>query len=203
VLNKKLITAVLALNLTACGTSWENTRPNRTGLEQILLSTAAERAATKLVANQHYALGKSYINSENFEGYDKAYAIHSIRRYLSDAGVALVDDIDQADTIIELAAGGLSIDNTYTMVGLPAMGVPVPFAGKLDIPEIALYKNDTNRSIAKFSVMFRDAKTGKSNHAALTAFGTAETTTWTVLVLFDFVKNNLALPENYQQLGDY
>lgn len=86
----------------------------------ILISTAADRASNKFAESEagksvlSSQLGKSYIDDTGFENFDSryVYALHSVRRYMMDAGVTLVDKIDEADTIIEVAAGALSIDNT-------------------------------------------------------------------------------------------
>jgi len=199
------------MNLTACGTAWENTRPKITGLEQVLISTAADRASNKFGESEDgravlsSQLGKSYIDSKGFYS-DKdryTYALHSVRRYMVDAGVTLVDDANEADTIIEVAAGALSIDNTGFLLGLPAMGMPIPFAGQLDMPEIALYASDKNRSIAKFSVSVRDAKTGASKSHSFTTIGTAWSKNWTILMLFEFSSNDLEMPETYASSFDW
>ena len=143
---KSTFLLLVAMNLTACGTAWENTRPEVTGLEQILISTAADRASNKFAESAENKpildsrLGKSFIDAKSFEKFEgrSSYALHSIRRYMIDAGVTLVDKVEEADTIIEIAVGALSIDNTGFLIGLPAMGVPIPFAGQLAMPEIAL-----------------------------------------------------------------
>jgi len=209
---KQLLILFLYLNLTACGTMWKNSQPERTGLEQILLATAAERSASQFstgikknnqsIENMVTHLGKTFLSTENFQSYDKKYALHTIRRYLLDAGISLVDSKKQADTIIEVAAAALSIDTTNFLLGIPQMNVPIPLAGSVTIPEIQLYKKEKNRSIAKFSVSFRDAKTGKLKGHSFVTLGTAEVTNWVVLLFFKFVSNDLAMPETYDQLYD-
>ncbi len=207
---KSALSLFMAMNLTACGTMWENTRPKTTGLEQILISTAADRASNKFAESEagkkvlSSQLGKSYIDDTGFENFDSryVYALHSVRRYMMDAGVTLVDKMEDADTIIEVAAGALSIDNTGFLLGIPAMGVPIPLAGQLEMPEIALYKSDKNRSIAKFSVSVRDAKTGVPKGHSFTTIGTAWSKDWTILVLFEFSSNDLEMPEEYKSIGD-
>lgn len=204
---KKISILFFAIALTACGTMWEVTKPERTALEQMLLSTATERAASRLttdykgniVSNLPQSLKKTFIETKDFDGYDKKYAQHAIRRYFLDAGVQLVDDVKQADTIAEIAAGALSIDTTGSLVGIPAMGVPVPFAGQLEIPEIPLiYKKEVNRGLAKFSLSLRDARTGRFKSKSFFTIGTAEFTKTTYLLFFDFVENDLNLPQQYE-----
>ncbi len=205
---KKSILLFIAFNLTACGTSWEKTRPKMTGLEQILIATAADRASSQLSSNPESeeaepildsGLGKSFLYTKGFEqDIDRyKYALHSVRRELTDMGVILVDNVEEADTIIEVGASALSVDNTHFLFGLPSMGMPIPFAGQLDMPEIAIYKSEKNRSIAKFSVSLRDAKTGEPKSHSFTSVGTAWTKDWTVLLLIEFSSNDLDMPEVY------
>lgn len=207
---QKAILVCLSLGLTACGTGWKTTIPERTALDQILLSTAAERAAKRIttdyqgrvVANLSQLLQKTFIETKNFKSYDQEYALHAIQRHFLDAGVTLVDTAKEADTIVEVASGALSVDNTKTLVGLPAMGIPIPFAGTVDIPEMSLYKEETNRSLAKFAVSFRDTRTGRVKNKSFFTMGTAQVKTWTILLLFDIVENDLELPEEYDSIGD-
>ncbi len=200
----------LSLGLTGCGTGWKTTEPERTALDQILLSTAAERAAKRIttdhqgrvIANLDQLLQKTFIDTKNFKSYDREYALHAIQRHFLDAGVSLVDTAKEADTIVEVASGALSVDNAKTLVGLPSMALPIPFAGTMEIPEIALYKEETNRSLAKFAVSFRDARTGRVKNKSFFTMGTAQVKTWTILLLFDIVENDLELPEQYESVGD-
>lgn len=205
---KKNIVALLLLSLTGCGALWKTTLPNQTALDQILVSTAADRAANliitdadgRMVTNLGAKLGKSFISAQNFTSESQQYALHAIRRHFLDAGVVLVNTPKTADTIIEVAIGALSVDNAHSLVGIPAMGLPIPFAGTLNIPEIALYKKETNRSLAKFSVSLSDARTGKRRSKSFFKVGTAKVDSWEILIFFKFIENDLQLPTEYQTL---
>lgn len=206
-MSKKAISLVLAtVGLTACGTMWQVTKPERSALEQMLLSTASERAASRLTTNYQgqvvqnlgQSLKKTFIETKNFKSYDEEYALHAIRRYFLDAGVELVDDAKQASTIVEVAAGALSVDTTSNLVGIPAMGVPIPLIGAISIPEIPLYKKEMSRGLAKFAISIRDVKTGRFKSKSFFTIGTAEFNTTTYLLFFDVVDNDLNLPQQYE-----
>jgi hypothetical protein len=213
----------LLLSLSGCGTLWKTTLPTQTALDQILLSTSAERAASFVHTNPpslgnlklDYSLGNTFIDGSNFMNAttvnnstnintksDEQYALYAVRSHFLDAGVALVNDVKQADTIVEVSHGALSVDTNTTLVGIPAMGLPIPLAGKLDIPEIPLYKKTTNRGLTKLGINLRDAHTGKSKGRSFFSLGTASFNSWEVLIFFKFIDNDLNLPQEYEHMGD-
>lgn len=195
-------------SLPGCGTLWKITPPSRTSLDQVMVSTAAERAAYLLTSGYQrqiktkdlaHNLGQSFILAKNFTTTDEQYALQAIRNSFLSAGVVLVDDIKKAVTIIEVATGALSVDNTSSLIGLPAMGIPVPMAGTLQIPEIPLYKKATNRALAKFSISVYDARSGKVKGTPFSTIGTATVDSWEVMLFFKFMDNDLQLPNQYEK----
>jgi hypothetical protein len=109
--------------------------------------------------------------------------------------VVLVDDLKEADTIAEVGMGALSVDNTTSLVGIPAMTVPIPLAGNVGIPETSLYKKETNRGLAKFAISLRDTHTGKTRVKSFFTVGTAKVDSWVVLLFFKFITNDMQLPK--------
>lgn len=128
------------------------TNPPRSVTEQLLLSTAADRA----VAHRDLSMfsgKKVYLDSTYFDSYDARYAMGAIRDALSSAGALLVDYVTNSDIIVQARSGGLSIDSSDSLVGIPKMGMPVPLSGALQIPEVAFWKSQKQRSIAKFALL--------------------------------------------------
>src|SRR3954468_16088761 len=153
-----MATLLVAL-LSGCATGRE-TDPQRTATEQLLISTAADRAAASIALD----LGsdrKCFLDATNFEGLDSKYAIAAIRSSLLKQGTRFVGDRKDADTIIEIRAGALSIDKQETLVGVPSVDIPIPLAGDFGTPEIALYKSEEQVGIAKFAAAAYDAKDGR------------------------------------------
>src|SRR5690349_21333465 len=139
------LTALLALLLPGCTTD-RQTDPQRTATEQLLISTAADRAAESLALD----IGsdrKAFLDATNFEGIDGKYAIAAIRNSLLRQGTHFVGDRKDADTIIEIRSGALSIDKHETLVGIPSLDIPIPLAGQLGTPEIALYKSEEQEGV--------------------------------------------------------
>ena len=103
---------------------------------------------------------KVFVDASNFEGYDSKYAIGAIRDHLLQQNIALSNDKGNADTIVEIRSGALSVDDRSTLIGIPQLNLPIPLAGQASIPEIALYKRETQQGIAKFAATSYDAKKG-------------------------------------------
>ena len=144
--------------LAACSTDRE-TDPQRTATEELLISTAADRAAEHLALD----LGpgkKAFLDTTNFDGTDAKYAIATIRSSLLRHGTDFVGDKKDADAIIEIRAGALSIDKHALLVGVPSFNIPIPLTGPLATPEIAFYKDEEQQGIAKFAATAYDAKDG-------------------------------------------
>ncbi len=147
---------LLALLAAGCATT-DETNPPRSVSEQLLLSTAADRALTNADFTV-FAGKKIYVDSTYFDSYDSKYALGMIRDALSSAGALLMDDVTNSDIIVQARSGGLSTDSSDSLVGIPKMGMPVPLSGSLAIPELPFYKSDKQHSIAKFELLAYDTK---------------------------------------------
>ena len=74
-------------------------------------------------------------------------------------GLLLVNSATNSDIIVEARSGGLSIDASSSLLGMPQTGLPIPLAGVLSVPEMALYKSDRQHAIAKLALLAYSAKT--------------------------------------------
>lgn len=143
--------AFAALWLGGCVTN-NTTAPARSATEQLLLSTATDRALRSanlaVLANR-----KVFLDATYFDSYDSKYVLGTIRDALSRAGALLQGDVKSSDIIVEARSGALSIDGSDLLFGIPNMGVPIPLAGAVQIPEVAFYKSDKQRSTAKIALL--------------------------------------------------
>jgi len=179
-----------ALLLSACSTPWRTTSPSQTALDQILISTAADRAASALITDYYDRTrleqneGRTFIDSEHAgsSGSDRQFALNAIRRSFFDANFALVDDPKDADTIAEVGIGALSIDSSSSLLGFPSMSLPIPLVGVVNTPEIAFFKKESHRGLAKFSISLRDEQTGESRVKSFSALGSTMVNNWTVFL---------------------
>ncbi|HEU6448065.1 MAG TPA: DUF6655 family protein [Verrucomicrobiae bacterium] len=142
---------LIALMLTGCSTS-EMTNPARSVTEQLLLSTAMDRALTNDVFS-FAANKKVFLDDTYFKSYDSEYMMGDIRDALSSAGALMVDDATNADIIVQPRSGGLSIDSSQSIFGIPKTEMPMPLSGGIALPEIALAKSGTQHSIAKIRML--------------------------------------------------
>jgi len=144
--------ALLAAWLAAGCTTEKNTTPARAATEQLLLSTAADRA-TRAAGLEIFAGRKVFLDAQYFDSYDSKYALGTIRDALSRAGALLMDSASNSEVIVEARSGALSIDTSDTLFGIPSFGIPLPLTGTIQTPEVAFYKSGKQISTAKFALL--------------------------------------------------
>lgn len=196
-----IIIAVFAAALAACSTQKE-TSPPRTATEQLLLSTAADRAV-KQMALEIPAGKKVFVSTAYFEGVDSKYAVGAVRDRLLKRGVALTDERKEADAIVELRAGALSIDESETLVGIQSFEVPIPLAGPLTLPEIALFKRTERKGVARFAATSYGAKDGRLVDSSEPRSGYSHKMEWIVLLFVSWWTDDLPNDDADDLLGRY
>jgi hypothetical protein len=161
-----LILAIFTLGLAVTGCStYDETNPSRSASEQLLISTAMDRALT----NEDLSIfsgRKIYLDATYFASYDQQYALGEIRDALNSAGALLVDNVTNSDLVVEPRSGALSVDASSSLVGIPAMGLPVPLSGALSTPEIAFYKSVKQNSIGKIALLAYDTKSRRHYYSS-------------------------------------
>ena len=86
----KILLFALAVALAGCSTE-RGSQPLRTATEELLISSAADRAAGQL-SLAIPARTKVFLDDKYFQGYDQGYALAAIRTQFLKSGLALVDD---------------------------------------------------------------------------------------------------------------
>ena len=166
------------------------TEPKRSALEQLLLSTAADRAMQlsnlSTLANQ-----KVFLDTAYFDSYDFKYALGTIRDYLSQAGALLVRDVKDSDVVVEARSGALSIDRADTLLGIPQTGLPIPLAGSIPIPEVALYKSQKQYSIAKIALLAYSTHSGAHVFSSGPMVGKASARYYKFLAFFSYTATDV------------
>ena len=66
-----------------------------------------------------------------------------------------------AEIIVEARSSGWGIDDSKTMIGIPAIPIPVPSVGIFKTPALPLFKYDKQLGTAGFSLTGIEAATGK------------------------------------------
>jgi hypothetical protein len=187
--------AFIALTLIVCAlgacTTVRESSPQRTATEQLLISTAVDRAIAQV--NLKIPPGtKVFVDSEQLDGTDGNYAAGEMKDRLLRSGANLVNDKGKADAVVEVRAGALSIDDKQTLVGIETFDAPIPFAGQAaKIPQIALYKNRVRQGVAKIAAFGYSTSDGKLIDLANPQFGYSHQYERTVLFFFTWRSSDL------------
>ncbi|RZJ86087.1 MAG: hypothetical protein EON88_25345 [Brevundimonas sp.] len=168
---KALPLLALALAGAAGCASTTETNPARTATEQLLISRAADRAVEGLTlpipAGSRVFVDEVYFRVEN-----APYAISAIRSALSEAGYAVVPSKAEADAVLEVRAGALSLEQMRRVVGLPEMRLPInETLNVVSIPELSVYSRRDRMGIAEFSGFLYEPRTGAPLGAVLPMTG--------------------------------
>jgi hypothetical protein len=186
-----LALSLVVLGLGACTTIRE-TAPQRTATEQLLVSTAVDRAIAQV--NLKIPPGtKVFVNADQLQGSDDGkYAAGEMKERLLHDGAHLVDDKGKADAIVEIRAGALSIDDKQTLIGIDSFDAPVPFAGQAaKIPQIALYSDKMRQGVAKIAAFGYSTSDGKLIDLTAPQFGYSHQYERTVLFVFTWHSTDL------------
>ena len=188
------LTVAACMGLAACTTERASV-PLRTATEQLLISTAADRAASELsLAIPRNT--KVFIDRQYFQGYDDGYALNAIRTQFLRQGLAIVDDRKEAEAVVTVASGALSTDEKALLIGIPALQVPFfPIGTSVSVPEIALFKTAQDKGMAKFVATGYDAKSGKLIATSDPQYGVSHQTNHTILLFFSWQTGDV-LPAN-------
>jgi hypothetical protein len=181
--------AVAFLMLSGC-TQTGLTNPKRSATEQLLISTAADRALAQV--DFSIVRGKKvYVDPSHFNSEDEDYVIGSIRDFVSTNDGLLVPKLEDADLIIEPRSGALSIDASSSLIGMPSSAAPLPIAGSVNLPEVALYKSEKQFSIAKIALLAYERDSHK--HVASTGpkIGRANIKYYKFLGLISYTKTTV------------
>lgn len=186
------ITAValaLVLATAACSTS-RQTFPDDTATEQLLLSRAVDEAVAQL--SLPFEAGTSaFLDTAGVEGPFAKYATAAVRERLLELGANVAADRGEAEVVVEVRSGALSIDEHSMLIGIPSFDIPIPLAGAATVPELALYKRAERRGIAKLAATAYTADNGEHVDSTKSRYGFSHKRKWTVLLVASWSKDNL------------
>ena len=183
---------LLAAVLVAAGgcTSARKTNPERSATEQLLVTNAVDEAVGRL--DLPFDDGTSvYVDATGIEGAYAAYATAALREVVLREGGKLVEGRENADMVLEARAGALSIDEFETLVGIPSTDLPIPLAGELSTPEVALYKRAERRGIVKIATTAYRAENGEHVDSSGPQYGFSHKREWTVLFFISWQDDDL------------
>ena len=180
-----------AFLLVGC-TAERATSPARTATEELLISSAADRAAERL-AEQIPAGVKVLLTTTSVASVDERYATAAIRDRFMRRGVVLVDDKHSADMVIEVRTGALSTDERSVSLGTPQIQLPaVPGVAStgIPVPSLSVFRRNQTRATAKFEAIGYDPKTGELVVATEPQYGHSQKVDWTLLFLLSWTRSD-------------
>ncbi|MFC3077484.1 DUF6655 family protein [Phenylobacterium terrae] len=186
-LTRNLLAAAgpLCLGLAACATATE-THPNRTATEQLLVSRAVERAAAEF-SMALPSKARVYLDASAFRGEGSDYAASAVREALLAQGNPIATSRADADVVVEVRLGALSIDKTQRVVGIPRLTVPVSSNfSTVTVPELSAYSRRDRTGVAEFSAFAYEAATGRPIALGARFSGTAKIRSHTMFMVFSW-----------------
>lgn len=160
---------VISLLLAGGCATLRVTDPARTATEQFLMSTAlieaVDQLSTSALRDREVYIDATYL--KGLPAQESSFFLAELRSRMLLAGVRLTDERDSAQIIVEPRSGGIGIDRTEFLLGIPAIylgnatvnaetGAP---AAPLAIPELAIIKRTTQKGFAgvAFVAYWRDS----------------------------------------------
>ena len=153
--NSWSVLAIACLNASVLGcSSMKESDTSRTGLEQLLISSAIDQSLAK-VDFRPIAGAKVHLKTDLLDCVDKNYIILTTRSKLLENLCELMDKPDEADILLEMASGGVGTDRTDLTVGSPE--IPLGIMGS--IPKVNVYERKKAMGTAKLVLVGTDTKT--------------------------------------------
>lgn len=164
----------LTVLVNGCAAKRTLTHTPRSATEQLLLSTAAERSATRIDGLDFQGV-RVYLEATGLT-HDADFAGDIVASELQARGAVIVMDVAKATHTVKILIQALGTDQTESFFGIPAMNSIF-----FPIPEIALFAR--HRQIARSRLRFTvvDARTGQTVGQAQEVEGKTAFTRLTIL----------------------
>lgn len=173
--HKQIIAISIALALIAAlagCTDLRQTEPDRTANEQLLISTAADKAIAQIDFGD-LREQSVFLETEYLESYDKPYVIGTFRARIAQQGGYLASDREKAKYIVEIRSGALSINRELFYIGFGGFEVPIPLSEAVELPLATLYEDFDRTAIAKFAAVTLAAEDGRMIQSVGPVYGLA------------------------------
>ncbi len=168
------------------------TEPSRSAVEQLLLSTAADRSMQGVDFAAYFGGKKVFVDASYFDSYDKLYALGTLRDELSTHGALLVATAKEAEIVIEPRSGALSTDSSASLIGIPSLPLPVPVSGSaLMTPEVALFKSEKQFATAKIALLAYDAQSRRHLYSSGPLVGRAHQHYYSFLLIVKLTRSDI------------
>ena len=142
------------------------TDPPRTATEVFLLSSAATEAVDQLstdaLRDRLVWVDMQYLSDARETSGEVSFLVGEVRAKLLQSGVRLVQTREEAEIVMEIRSGGLSVDRLEYLLGVPSTLIPGMSGGVgLSTPELAILKSTRQNGFASIAFVAYVAKTGE------------------------------------------
>ncbi len=168
----------LSVSVAGCGTL-RVTDPPRTATEQLLISTACERAVAEFETHGVVSDRKVFLDFSGFASYDKEFATSEIRNFLAAQGAILVAEKANSELTVEVRSGALSVNRRDWIFGIPEIAL----VGAAKLPEMPLIRTIEQKGVGKLAFYVYDTQTGKHVISGGPYIGKARRKHWWILGL--------------------
>jgi hypothetical protein len=149
-----VFTLLFVASLTGCA-SIRHSDTARTGIEQLLISSAVDGALNK-VDLRPISGAKVFLDTQYLDAVDKNYILISMHQRLLANQCTLVGKAEDSDVVMEIGSGGVGTDGTDYYLGFPGLALPPPAVTM--IPKIAIFQRNRSIGTAKLSVVAFDTR---------------------------------------------
>ncbi len=160
----------------------------RTGIEQLLISTAVDQTLDHLPLPPVEGR-KVFLDTQFLDAVDKGYLVGTLRQRLLLAGAKLTDAKEGSEITIEVCSGGLGTDNTSAYVGVPAITLPMPLP--VSTPEIRLFERTNHYGTAKICMTAYYTETGELIYDSGRALARSDDSRWAVMGIGPFTQGTM------------
>ncbi len=191
-----LFAGAVATALLMSGCAEPNiTRTGRNAIEQLVLTTAADRTVGKM--SFRFLKGeKVRIDYTNMTPQvDKNYIQGILENRVSATGAIIALKPDEAKYVLRPVCATFATEDDKIMFGTPQLPIPIPEAGiSVIIPELPLFKRIRRFGYCKLAVEILEAKTNKLVKVEGPFISGAINTNW-VILFFPFVTRDFKVGE--------
>ena len=156
---------------------------------------AVDNLKPEIAPHTRVFVDSSYVDTEDKGLVLPKYTIGAVRDLLLRAGANLVPERKSADLVAELRTGAQAADRKAFLVGVPSFSIPVPMAGPLSTPEVAVFKRDTQKGISKIALTLYNARTGALVDSTGASYGDSHLVRYQALLVFSWTDQDV-MPEH-------
>jgi hypothetical protein len=187
---------LLGIAAGGCATIKQSDTP-RTGLEQLLVSSAIDRALAKIDWGP-IAGAPVYVETKYLDCVDKNYVIVAVHQHLLTNGCTLVDKAEDSSVVVEVGSGAVGTDHQEVYVGIPEISLP---ASQIALPRISLFTRQKNNGTAKIAIIAYDTKSKRPVINAGTSLARSDHRNWNLFGAGPVVSGSVP-NEIYAATGD-